>query len=805
MLQHTLKTIFRQLYRAPLFTSIHLLGLSAGFCAVLIIFLYIRQELSYDQDCPNVYRVTQIQEQHGELSYSEGSAYVMPAALRTDIPDFAVVSGIHVQGDGVVRLPGQDFLRLEEVIWADEEWLKLFDYEWVTKPDPEVLAQPNKVLLSATTAEQLFGDQAVLGQELDLDGTYNLTVAGVFQDRQQSNLQPEMLVSLITLPEQLHGFDRTDWGLSIGGITYVKLAEGQQPQQFASSLAAFVDKYLNGGDEGVKNTLHLQALSTQHFDTRFEDYTTVPTSSETNLWIAAGIGLLILLMACFNFVNLSLAENLTKRQVVGMQKILGARSQQLWLQGWGQALLLALIGLGLGVLLMQLLLPQVETMLERPLAYHGLSDGSVWGFVLATVGVVSLIAGAYPAYVIARKRPQEVLSNAKLVSNGRQRSIRHGIVLAQFVITLLMICSAVTVSRQLTYLQNKDLGFRQDAIMQIGLPQPGLNETARTTWQRIVGVEAVSFSLGAPTSGNRLGTSYYPKGKDPQQYTEGVDLKPVDEQFADAYELEILAGKFLEATDAYRIDEATEDANPEWPIVINETLLHELGYAEAEAAIGEYIVLGVNNADCLIKGVVADFHTHSLRESVAPLIMTPLGNLYYEVGLKIAPDKVSDVLAQVEASYLTLFPDQYFDYQFLDQAMADQYIQEDRINSLLQGLAGLAIIIACLGLFGLTAIMVQQRRREIGLRKVLGASVASIWGLLSKDMLRLIAIALLIAGPLAWYAMQQWLAGFAFSVDLNVWSFVLGGLLLVGIALLTVSGLAIRAALSNPINALRNE
>lgn len=808
MLQHTIKSIVRQLWRSPLFTTIHLLGLSIGLCAVLIIFLYIRQELSYDtthQHAANVYRVAQISERQGEMDYSAGSPYVMPDALREEIPDLEAVSGLHFQGSGVVRVPGKDFQKVDAVVFADQHLLELFDYTFMGPTKASVLAEPNKVLLSVSTSERLFGIADATGQTLTLDGAYELTVGGVFADQNQSNIQPELLVSLESLPQILHGFDRSSWGLSIGGVTYVRLPEGQEPAQYAASLAGFVDKYMNGEEEGNKNTIYLQPVQEIHFDTRFEDYTNVPTSSISYLWVAGGIGLLILLMACFNFVNLSLAQNLAKRQVIGMQKILGAKSQQIWLQGWGQALTLALIALIMGGVMLQWALPQAELMLERNFNFAGIRDTGVWGFVLAIVLFVSLLAGGYPAWVSASKRPLEALSNSKVVSNRSQGRLRHGIVLAQFVITLLMICSALTVSRQLNFLKDKDLGFRQDAILQLSLGEPGLDEQARSAWKRIAGVEEVSFSLGAPTSNNHLNSDYYPKGKDPQHASTEMGLKTVDENYANTYDLKVLAGAFLDAKDAHLMENAFEGDIKEWPVVVNETLVSDLGYATPEEAIGKRIMLGINNIEAHIKGVVADFHTHSLHEAVQPTVMAQLSPLYYEVGLKIAPNKIRSVLAQLETSWKSLYPDHFFDYEFLDEALAEQYLQEDRIGTMLQGFAGLAIMIACLGLFGLTAIMVQHRRKEIGLRKVLGASVRSIWGLLSSDMVKLIGIAVIIAGPLAWWLMQQWLANFVYRVDMSISTIAIAGLALVLIALTAVSGLAIKAALSNPVEALRSE
>lgn len=808
MLQHTLKTILRQLRNSPLFTSIHLLGLTIGIGAVLVIFLFIRQELSYDRsyaDAADIYRLVVVSTNQGELDYSAGTPYPVPAALRNEIPGLAQVAGLHYQGSGIVRVPGNDHQRLEEVVFADEEFLQIFDYQSKPAIDPHLLAKPGEALLSSATAERLFGTENPVGKTLDLNTDLQVNIAGVFPDQTRANIQPELLVSLATLPENLHGFDRTSWGVSIGGATYVKLAAGETPAQYERSLAGFVDKYMSGEDEGYQHRLELQPAVDIHFDTRFDNYTSTASISPTYLWVASGIGLLILLMACFNFVNLSLAQNLTKSQMIGMRKVLGASGKQLWLQNWGEALVLSLLAGTGGILCLQWALPQVEQLLQRDIYFGGIADVPVGIFVLLSLLFVSLLAGGYPAWVISRKRPQEVLGSSKLVSNRGQGRLRQAMVLAQFVITLLMICSAITVSRQLDFLKNKDLGFRQDAIVQVAMGEPGLDEQLQEEWSRHAGVESVSFSLGAPTSNNRLNTSYYPKGKDPKNSTTDVGIKPVDEHYADTYDLELIGGRFVSAADARVMEERIQEENAAWPIVINEKLAKDLGHADPATAVGDHIILGVNNADGEIVGVVRDFHTHSLHDQVQPMVMAPVSGLYYEVGIKINPAQLSSVVPFLQESWKARFPNQYFDYSFLDESLAEQYLNEDRTSALLQSFTGLAIFIACLGLFGLTAIMVRQRRKEIGLRKVLGASIAQLWAMLSKDMIRLLGLAILIAAPLSWWAMNSWLADFAYRVDVHPGTFVIGGIVLLAIALLTVSGQAVRAALANPVEALRNE
>jgi ABC-type antimicrobial peptide transport system permease subunit len=808
MLKHTLKSILRQLKRQSLFTGIHLLGLSVGLCCAMLLFLYIRHEVNYDTyhaGADRIYRVTQIGTSHGDVDYSAGTPYPLVNVLRTELPELELVSGIHGSGRGIVRAEGKDHYRLDEVYFADGSFLEMFDYGLAEGIDPAVLSAPGKVILSAKTAKLIFGNEDPTGKTINLDGKLDLTIVGTYTGERQSHLAADMLVSLASLNEEFLGFPTDNWGVSVGGVAYVRLHEGQQPEQLAANLAGLIEKYMNGEEEGVVNELHLQPLAQVHFDTRYDQVSSVPAIEPSYLWIAGATGLLILLMACFNFVNLSLAQNLSKHQEVGMRKVLGASRSQLWGQYWGEALVLALSAGVISVALLQVTLPYLQEKLQQEVMFQGWQDYPLIGFILLVTLLISVVAGGYPVWVIARKKAQEVLKSSKMVSDKSQVNLRKGLILAQFVITLVMICSAITVSHQLDFIQNKDLGFQQEAILQVSRNSGGLDRQLQEEWQREAGVMSVSFNLGAPTSRNNIGTDYYPKGRSSQDDRSSVELKAADENYLENYDLELLAGRFISAKETALLGDRFPGQGEEWPIVINEALAKELGYTNYEEALDKRIILGFNDAEAYILGVTKDFNISSLHEEVKPTAITPMPMLYYQVGVKMDPAQIATTLPRLEASWRKSHPDEYFDYSFLEEDILEQYLAERRTNSLLQGFAGLAIFIACLGLFGLMAIMVRQRRKEIGLRKVLGASVASLWALLSSDMIRLIGIALLIAGPLSWWLMNNWLDNFAYRISMSVWTIAIGGVALLLIALLTVSGQALRAALNNPVEALRSE
>jgi ABC-type antimicrobial peptide transport system permease subunit len=772
----------------------------------MVIFLYVRHENSYDQQhehTDRIFRIVQIEEQAGNQSFEGGTPYPLPQAIRDEISEVEIAGGIHANGRVVALLPDGTKQRLKDSYFADAEMLEIFNFGLTAGVDPKLLDQPNQVLLAESIAKRWFGDADPIGQTLTLDNKIDVTVAGTFADTRQTHLAAEMLISLPSLTTEYLGFDPASWGVNVGGATYVKLADGQQNiEQLNSSLTAILAKNIDQ-DGGVKTSLVAQALSDIHFQTQFDDAMSVQPINPSYLWVAASIGLLILLMACFNFVNLSLAQSLAKSQEVGMRKILGAKGGQLWFQYWGEALVMALMAGVFSVGVLVWALPHLEEMLKQEIVFSGWADGSLIGFGLAILLFISFVAGGYPAWVIARKQPKEVLKGSKVVSSRAEQGLRKSMVLAQFVITILMICSAITVTRQLDFMKNKDLGFRRDAILQVSQSNPGMDPTLRQEWLRHPGVEEVTFSLGAPTSNNNLGSEYYPKGDTNNAHDMGI--KPVDEHYADVYELEVVEGRFLNSADMQKIAEGFPEEGQEWPMVINETMAATLGYDPSESVIGKRVLLGINDAQGSIVGVMKDFNTSSLHEKLDPVVMMPFSPLCYQIGVKFDASQITSVLAHLEEVWNQQRPDALFDYTFLDESIADQYLNEGRTNTLLKIFAGLAIFIACLGLFGLTAIMVRQRRREIGLRKVLGASVSNLWGLLSKDMIRLIGISAIIATPLAWWGMQQWLANFAYRITISPWTFVFAAMLLLVIALLTVSGQAFKAALANPVEALKNE
>jgi ABC-type antimicrobial peptide transport system permease subunit len=810
MLQHHLKIIFRRLRQQWLFSGIHLVGLTLGISSCLLIYLFICHETSFDthhSNAQNIYRVNTYAIESGQPHHSMNAPYPMGEVLRADFPDWEKTGSMHWQSSHTLRLPDNTLVQLEEGMYAEPQIWEMFSFEALKGKGKEALETPGNILLSESTAARLFGQQTPIGQQLRLNDTVAFEVAGVYADLPATtHLPANFLVSYASLSSDIVGFDIESWGVTIAGSIYTLLPEGDAPSVYESRLATFADKYLSDDEGGSSsNTIVLQPLQDIHFNTAYDSISGVNPINPAYLWIFGSIGLLTLAMACFNFLNLSLAQSARKTAETGMRKILGAGPAQLWSQFFGEAIVLSLAAFGISLMLVSFLLPRLGEMLNKELQWADSSTAGLAIFSVLLVLVMSLLAGAYPAWVQARHRPLEVIQSSKVVGSRPGNRLRQFTVLSQFVITLTILSCAFTVARQLHHIRNKDLGFKKEAILQVQLNQPGNQPALRQEWLKLPEVKEVSFAIGAPTSNGNLHTSFHPLGSNPKENTYRIAFKAVDPHYEKLYGLQLLAGKFISEQDARLIGDGFPAAEQACNIVVNHALIKELGYTTAEEALGKRLVLGINNIQAAIVGIVADFHTTTLHEAVEPTVLMPLPILYYNIGIKLSEDAGQAALKQLEATFHQFFPNQIFEHEFLDESIASAYRSEQRLFSLLQIFGGLTIFIACLGLFGLASLAVVHRRKEISLRKILGASVTSILRLLSKDTLRLVTLALLIATPLSWWAMNDWLANFAYRIQLSPLTTLLAGVDLLVLALLTTSGQVIKAALSNPADSLKQE
>jgi putative ABC transport system permease protein len=577
-----------------------------------------------------------------------------------------------------------------------------------------------------------------------------------------------------------------------GNYCFVELTANYPPEQFQPLLDRFRDKYIKPADNNY--TLSLQPLNTIHYDGRLGNFNG-RTFSKDLIFALSLIGGFLLIVACVNFINLTTAQAITRAKEVGVRKVLGSRRAQLIGQFLGETGITSGLALIAAVAVVLFCIPFVNTLLDIHLSSSVLYSGRLLVMMAGTLLVVTLLSGFYPALVLSGFTPVTVLKGAPGAGRQKGISFRRGLVVFQFVIAQALIIATLVVASQMEYFRTADMGFTKEAIINADFPNDSLGLTKmdalRHDLLQVPGIEKVSLSMGTPATGGGFFTDLQTAANHTKDRDMVVQVKAADTGFFRLYHLPLVAGRLY-----YPSDTARE-------YVVNETVVRNLRIPHARDVIGQRI--NVSGVIGPIVGVVKDFHVNSLRDPINPLVMTTMKRAYGMVNISIDLREARPVLAAMGNTWNRYFPDYAFQYSFLDQDIAAFYEQENQLSTLYKLFAGIAIFISCLGLFGLISFMAVQRNKEIGIRKVLGAPVRDILLLLSKEFTILIAIAFLIAAPVAWYCMHQWLQQYTYRIPIGLWFFVatIAGSLV--IAWLTVGYTAIKAALANPVESLRSE
>ncbi|KAA9354728.1 ABC transporter permease [Larkinella humicola] len=805
MLRNYFKIAWRNLLKHPTTTSIHLIGLTLGLTTCLLILLFIQNEWGYDRHLKQgdrIYRVNLIRTTGAEAEKSGITPYPLAPAIRTDFADWSKVTRIHADRDLSVLVSPQKILKEDNVVFAEPDFIDLFDIEMVEGNGKNVLAEPNKVILTQKTAQKYFGSASALGKTLRLNNDLKVQVAGVMRDMpSQTNFPVTMLVSFLSM-KSYFSFGIDQWGLRSGGSVFAVLPEGQSPEQYAARLRQAEKKYFSSRD-GETSTLVLQPLHDIHFNPDYEGTILTAAISPTYLYVFGAVGLFVLLIACVNFINMSTARAMTRAKEVGVRKVIGATQSQLVWQFLSEALWLTGISALLSLLLTNALLPVVNDFLQKQITSEWLQTSSI---LAALALFTALLAGLYPAFFLARFRPIRALKTVPEAGGLRSGRVwlRQGLVVFQFSVSLILAVGVLIIYRQMNYFRQKDLGFKRDAIVTVAIPDSKKMAVLGHSLRQIPGVEHLSFALGAPTSPNNFGTDMRPDPANPTKKI-NISLKLADADYLKTYGLKLVAGRFLEHRDTVAISGAIPEEKRRYAFVVNENTVKALGYAKPEQMLGRRIRVGINDIEAEVVGVVKDFHTSSLHKPIEPMVLMNLPEFYFSVGLNLRTSNYTATMAAIETAWKRIYPESLFDAKFLDDSLQELYEDEQRQFSLLRVFAGIALVICCLGLWGLATFTIERRTKEIGVRKVLGASVTGIVALISKDFLKLVLLALVIATPIAWYAMESWLKEFSYRIDVEWWVFALVGAVSILIAFATVSFQSIKAALMNPVTSLRSE
>jgi ABC-type antimicrobial peptide transport system permease subunit len=811
MIFHYCKIACRNLLRNKLYTSINILGLALGILSCLVIWVVCRFELSFENfqpDRDNIYRVV------AENKYPDGKQlfFAMPPdpaanAIRSEVSGIAQVADIHafyakVTVPGGKRFPAADAKSQDaDIVVTSPEYFQVFNYQWLIGSPEKAISEPFKVVLTESKAYKYFGRQPlqdILGKTLVYADSLPITVAGIVKDyAPNTNFRFSDFVSISTVPNSFLADKRIyldQWGGYYHHTqVFVKLLSGTIPGKVNTQLTAMLYAHVKIPKE-EKHDLRLQPLSELHFDNRYSDFYSRQVHLPT-LYGLLSIAAFILIIAVVNFINLSTTQSIRRSKEIGVRKVMGSTRKGLILQFLGETFLIVLLALLVVISLIYPMLMALHAFVPDGAALSLFNWQSLW-MALALLAGTTLLAGIYPAIVLSGSIPAITLKGPGTQQRGFFRKV---LVVFQFTVSLVFIIGTLVVQQQLHYVLHSDLGFKSDAVINIATSSAYKHEkldVLADMLRRIPGVNAVSEANGTPAAATHWGTALtYNGGKEP--VSADCEMHWIDEHFVPLYQLKILAGRNVHASDSMR------------EFLINESAMKALGFARPEDAIGKMAESGMDdNASprCPIVGVVADFHSVSMHEQIKPAFFTASKMFATQLSVKLEAVKdFGKLIDNIGAAYMTVYPTEQFDYKFFDETIAGLYAEEQQTAAVMNVATTMAIVISCMGLLGLAAFSIRQRTREIGLRKVMGASVGNIVMLLTRNFIGLVGIAILIATPLALYAMNKWLEDFAYRIHISIWLMLLAGAIAISIAVLTVSFQAISAALANPVKSLKNE
>ncbi|HEV7347727.1 ABC transporter permease [Telluribacter sp.] len=815
MIKNYLKIAWRNIIRNKTFSAINILGLSVGLTCCMLLLLYIRSELSYDkhhEHADNLYLLG-LKSVIGQSAGREFATSPAPYAptLKSEYPEIEESTRLFAPENKAliqVREQGKQVLSFYESkgYQVDSNFFNMFSYEFVEGSAANALADRNSVVLSEEVAQKLFGNSPALDKMVRISGDLGLgedfKVTGVYRDASaHSHIDGRFFVPIYA--GGIGNFlreGRLDFANNNMFFTYLRLRPGTEPGQLMQKLPAFVEKYARADlkQYGFDVDLQLISIKDLHLYDQFQSVVT-PTNTTTYLYILASIAIFTLLIACINFMNLSTARSARRAAEVGVRKVMGAQKFALVRQFLGESMVLTLLALVIALVLVVLLLPVFNQLTSKQLYFTELLEPSILLTFLGLALLTGFVAGSYPAFYLSLFNPALVLKG-KFTNTLSAVALRRSLVVFQFVVSVGLVLATFVIQEQMKYLRNTSLGFTQD--QQIAIPfRSGESRAAYTAFRNeILSSNQVVAAGGAQSYPGIFNGSDLVMHRPDQSQDQGHDIKinRVDYEYMQTMGFELKQGRMFSRG-------FPGDTNDR--MVVNEALLKEF-QIPADKAIGQRLSFdweGVSYPFEIV-GVVKDFHYENLHQTIQPyafLLKNQAGFNYLIV--HVNTDNMQNVLGFMEQKWKTLRPDEPFEYTFLNEDFQKNYEAEARTSSIVSYFTLISILISCLGLFGLAAFAAQQRTKEIGVRKVMGASVSSIVLLLSKDFLKLVLIAIVIASPIAWYAMNQWLADFAYKIHIPWWVFVVSGLLAVVIAFITISFQSIKAALMNPVKSLRSE
>lgn len=791
MLKHYFRIAFRSLWRHKAFSFLNIAGLAVGMCAFFLVFQYVRFETSYDafhSKRDRIYRlVTDLVSSSGRLHWATSTMPMAPN-LQKDYPE--VEKMVRLMPSGQLIRKGNIKFQETGTVFADSTLFSIFDFPMIQGDPATALSAPFSIVLTESAAKKYFGNTPAMGQQLLFsDSGYNATVTGIIKDLpENSSIKASLFVSMPTMRKFRDSIEYR-WG-NFNVYSFLLLRPDASVNRLAAQLSPFMQRHLGNYLKKTDQDYipFLEKLRNVYWSERGGFI----SGSKRNVSVFAIIGLFILVIACINFVNLTTARAAERAKEVGIRKVVGALRFQLTRQFLGESVIISIMAFVLSVALYSLVLPLFNQLAGKTVGTGLLHDSVTLPVLFVIALAIGLLAGVYPALVLSSFKPMVSLKG-RFSSSSRGLLLRRGLVVTQFTISIALIIGTGVVYAQLHYMRSQDLGFSKEQTLVIDTRLDAARKTFAQEIASLPAVQSVSFSGSIPGQGTYSAYSVVENKKGEMQVA-NIDLTYVDFGYLEQYNMKLLAGRFFDK------DIATDTMQA---MILNEKAARFFGYARPQDAVGRRFKQW--GKEGRIIGVIKDYNFNGLQQEITPLSICLDWKDCNYLSVKLTTQNLPRTIAAIQSQWDKTAPTRPFTYFFLDEAFNKQYRAEERFGNLFIYFAALAVFISCLGLLGLASYSTLQRTKEVGVRRVLGASVGGIVRLLSFDFLKLVLVAFLIAAPLSWYFMHQWLQDFAYRTGIGWWIFALAGAGAIIIAFVTISYQAIRAAVSNPVKSLRTE
>lgn len=803
MLKNYFKITLRNITRNKMYSGLNIIGLAIGLACCILILLYVHDELSYDRfhdNADSIYRVEPTFTTSERTMYLSVNAHVQGPMLKNEFPEVLEYVRFSGYGQRVMEYENISFSE-ERFLYADESVFTVFSFDMILGNPEEALVNPNTIVLTKDMAEKYFGSDDPMGKSLKVNHNALFTVTGVIKNiPSASHIKPDFLASFSTLGLEPSTNIAQDLLSSMNYYTYILLQEGADYLEMEKKFTEGINRYIGTMLEtlGGSIELGLQPLTKiyLHSDRELESE---QMGDITYVWLFSGIGIFILLLACLNFMNLSTARSANRAKEVGLRKVVGANKSQLVRQFLGESMILTFISFIFAIALVLISMSFFRNISGKDILINSLLNPIILVGFVGLFLIIGLIGGSYPAFFLSAFSPVEVIQG-KLKSGAKSSVLRIVLVSFQFAVSIILIIGTFTVNTQLKYVRGKNLGYDKDHVIVMQMRNTETRqkyEAIKEAIQRNPSVISVSASTTSP-----LGTSdfsaHHAVGK-PEDEISMFWAQMVDENYIDTYKMEIVRGRNFSK-------EFTSDK--EEAIIINEAAVNKLGWQDdpINKKIERFTSVTTRQPYTVV-GVVKDYHFQSLHQQIEPMMLyytSPYGN-FSRLSVRVRPENIQETITFLETTWKQ-FDTQYpFEYSFVDDQYDSLYRTEVRLGKLFSYFTTLAILIGCLGLFGLTSFTTEQRTKEIGIRKVLGASVNGIIYMLVRDFTKWVFLAVIVAWPVGYLVMNKWLNNFAYRANLGVWIFLSSALLAFMISIVTVSYQSIKAAMANPANSIRTE